>query len=175
MRAVAKVGLVTVGYLLALVVAWGTVVAHVAHVNMTSGPAAQASSGMVAAGDAILFLAAFAVASIPATGTALFFLRPYPVFWHTLSFVALLLASTALVAAAGFLLGRGAAPGSLLAGVAMAAPARVFLAPPFAALWLVAVPFAPLRRPRLLLGIAGLVEVGLIFIFFLTMLLPTSR
>ena len=172
MHAAAKVGLVVLGYLLALVVAWGTVLAHVA---MTSGPAAQASSGMYAAGDAILFLAAFAVASIPATGAALFFLRPYPAFWHVLSVVAMLIASTALVAAAGFLLGRSVDRGTLLGEVAMAAPVRVFLAPPFAVLWLVAVPFAPLRRPRLLLGIAGLAEVGLIFIFFLTMLMLTPR
>lgn len=172
MHAAAKVGLVVLGYLLALVVAWGTVVAHVA---MTSGPAAQASSGMYAAADAILFLAAFAVASIPATGAALFFLRPYPVFWHILSLVALIISSTALIAAAAFLLGRTADRGTLLGEVAMAAPVRVFLAPPFAALWLVAVPFAPLHRPRLLLGIAGLAELGLIFIFFVTMLLLAPR
>jgi hypothetical protein len=166
MRAAAKVGIVGVGYLLALVVAWGTVAAHVA---MTSGQVAQASAGMYAAGDAILFLAVFAVASLPATGTAFFFLRPYPAFWRTLSFVAVVVASTAVVAAAGFLLGSRAAPGGVLAAVAMAAPLRVFLVPPFAALWLVAVPFAPDRRARYLLGISGLVEIGLVFVFFFTL------
>ena len=159
MHAGAKVGLVAVGYLLALVVAWGTVVAHVA---ATSGPVAQASSGMYAAGDAILFLAVFAVASIPASGTALFFLRPYPAFWRTLSLAAILVASTAVVASAGLHLGRGG----------MAAPVRVVLALPLAALWLVAVPFAPVPRARFLLGIAGLVELGLAFIFFLSIFIP---
>jgi hypothetical protein len=48
----------------------------------TIGPDRQTSSGMVAFGDSILFLSVFAVTAIPATGAALFFLRPYPLFWR---------------------------------------------------------------------------------------------
>jgi hypothetical protein len=85
MRASAKVGLIAIGYVAAVLVAFGLVAIHVA---FTSGPDRQ-SSGMYAFGDSLLLLAVFGVASVPASSAALFLLRPYRAFWLVLSVVAL--------------------------------------------------------------------------------------
>ena len=69
--------LVITGYGGALIVASVVVSIYVA---ATNGPDRQDSAGMYAFGDAILFLAIFGVAAIPATGAALFFLRRNPAF-----------------------------------------------------------------------------------------------
>ena len=63
----------------------------------TSGPGRDTHGGMAAFGDCILFLAIFAVASLPVTGAALFFLRPYPAFWRALAALAVVVALTGLV------------------------------------------------------------------------------
>jgi hypothetical protein len=77
MRPVAKAGLVTLGFIAAFAIAWLVVGIYVA---ATSGPDRQSSSGMYAFGDSLLFLGAFGLAAVPATGAALFFLRPRPAF-----------------------------------------------------------------------------------------------
>ena len=66
-----KVGLVLGGYILACLAAGGAV-----YVNQLFTPddVAQASAGMSAFGDLILFVAAFFVLSLMPTGLALFFL-----------------------------------------------------------------------------------------------------
>jgi hypothetical protein len=81
-----KVGWVTLGYVIALVVATAGVACHVI---ATTGFGMRGYSGMNAFGDALLFLVVFAVAAIPPTGAALFFLRPNPRFWRAYSVVAL--------------------------------------------------------------------------------------
>jgi hypothetical protein len=50
---------------------------------------------MYAFGDVLLYLGTFAVAAVPATAGALFFLRPYPRFWKALSATARVIAATA--------------------------------------------------------------------------------
>jgi hypothetical protein len=65
----------------------------------TSGPDPMASSGMYAFGDLLLFLAVFAIAAIPPTGAALFFLRANRLFWRGLLAATLVIALTGLVAA----------------------------------------------------------------------------
>jgi hypothetical protein len=64
---------VTAGYVAAFLMASAAVAIRVAS---TSGPDAQASSGMYAFGDALLFVAVCGVAALVPTGVALFFLRP---------------------------------------------------------------------------------------------------
>ena len=98
-----KIGVVTAGYVAAFLLASGVVAIRVAS---TSGPAAQAESGMYAAGDAMLFVAVFGVAALVPTGAALFFLRSYRRFWTVLSAVGLGIGITGLAAVVLFALGR---------------------------------------------------------------------
>ena len=64
---------------------------------LTSGPAAQAASGMYAGGDFMLFVASFTILALVPTALALYFLRPYEKIWLALSVVALAIATTALL------------------------------------------------------------------------------
>ncbi len=107
MNASFKVGAVVGGYVAAFLVASAAVGIRLAN---TSGPDTQASSGMYAAGDALLFAAVFGVAALVPTGAALFFLRPYRRFWTVLSTFSLGVAVTGLAAVALFAIGRYAAP-----------------------------------------------------------------
>jgi hypothetical protein len=107
MKPFLKVGVVAGGYMAALIVASAAVGIRLAS---TSGPDAQASSGMYAFGDALLFVAVFGVAALVPTGAALFFLRPYRHFWTVLSAFGLGIAVTGLAAAILFAIGRHAAP-----------------------------------------------------------------
>lgn len=66
-----KMALVACGYVAAFLFAFAILAVYTAS---TSTPDRSASSGMSAFGDSLLFLAVFAVAAIPATGAALFFL-----------------------------------------------------------------------------------------------------
>jgi hypothetical protein len=89
MKAFVKFGAVLAGYVAAVLAASTAVVVRMAN---TSGPDAQASSGMHAFGDGLLFVAVFsAVATFP-TGLGLWFLRPYRWFWVLLSITALAIA-----------------------------------------------------------------------------------
>jgi hypothetical protein len=98
-----KIILVITGYLLALVIAWVVVTIYVA---ATSGPDRQTYGAMYDFGDSILFLGVFALASLPATGAALFFLRPYQVFWRVLAAGAVGIAVTGIVVLADVLVSR---------------------------------------------------------------------
>ena len=83
------------GYVLALLVAWAIVTTYIA---LTDGPDRQASGGMYAFGDSLLFLALFGVAAVPATGAALYFVRPFHAFWRALSVAALAITATGVAA-----------------------------------------------------------------------------
>src|SRR5438093_7304313 len=107
MNASLKVGAVAGGYIAAFLVASAAVGIRLAN---TSGPDAQASSGMYAAGDALLFVAVFGVSALVPTGAALFFLRPYRHLWTGLSALGLAVAVTGVTAAILFAVGRHAAP-----------------------------------------------------------------
>ena len=133
----AKAGVVIAGYAAAVAIAF--LVAHL-YVALTPGVDRQLYSGMSAFGDSLLFLGAFALAAIPATVAALYFLRPYRRAWIALSIAALVIASSALIACFLQLAARDAASGSRLAAWAMVAPLRILVAPVFALL-------VPPRRP----------------------------
>src|SRR5882762_1425840 len=102
--------MVAVGYIAAFLVASAAVAIRLAN---TSGPDAQASSGMYAFGDAVLFVAVFGVAALVPTGAALFFLRPYRSFWTVISALGLGIAVTGFAAVAACAIGRHAAPSPL--------------------------------------------------------------
>ena len=150
----AKVLLVVVGYAIAFLVALA--VTH-AHQVATSGPAWQGYSGMLAFGDSILFLGVFGVTAVPATGAALYFLRPVRLFWQVAATIALLIAATALAAFFGYLLFRGT-PASDINMLVALSPIRVLLAPLFGTAFLLGLVFAPTRPVRLAFLTATLIE-----------------
>ena len=71
MNALAKIGWVTGGYLLACLAAYAVTYAYQA---LTQNAAAQASAGMYAFGDLFLFLGVFGILALFPTGLALYFL-----------------------------------------------------------------------------------------------------
>ena len=145
-----------VGYLAALLVAV-TVVAI--YIKLTSGPEREASGGMFAFGDTLAFLAVFAVASVPATAAALYFLRSRAGVWMPLAMIALMFVAITLVALVVHL-------GSVHTDPQSPAPAWT----PLATLWVLGAPlfglgfvlaglFAPIRRARTLLLVAAAAEI----------------
>ena len=70
MKARTKIAAVLGGYLLAIAAAWASVAAYNA---LTNRPDPQASAGMSAFGDAVLFLLVFGLAAMPATAAAVYF------------------------------------------------------------------------------------------------------
>ena len=75
MRTRGKIALVVTGYVVAVLVAAGVVPVYIA---LTDSPDRQASSGMYASRDSLLFLAVFGVVGSIPTGAALFYLRSWP-------------------------------------------------------------------------------------------------
>jgi hypothetical protein len=146
MKPILKVAVVAVGYIAAFLVASAAVGIRLAN---TSGPDAQASSGMYAAGDSLLFVAVFGVVALVPTGAALFFLRPYRHFWQVLSAFSLAVAVTGLTAAALFAIGRHAAAPSPIAIWAALSVLRILVAPLLALTFLVCTVLSPYRIPRL--------------------------
>jgi hypothetical protein len=160
-----KVIFVAAGYLVALVIA-GVVVGIYA--AATNGPDRQASSGMAAFGDSILFLSVFTVTAIPATGAALFFLRPYPWFWRIFVAGALAITTTGVAVFVDFLASENAAMGAFLGAWSMLSPLRILLAPLFAIVFFLCVLFAPTRSIRIaFFGAAAIETVVFITVAFI--------
>ena len=97
MNGFSKFGLVLAGYVAAALAAGAALEIRLLN---TQGPDADASAGMYAFGDAMLFLAVFGFAALFPTGLALCFLRTCRWFWTALSIVALAIAITGGLAAA---------------------------------------------------------------------------
>src|SRR5262245_36523672 len=153
-RAVRKVGVVLAGYIVAALIACAAVAIRIA---TTTDPEAQASGGMYAFGDVLLFILVFGVTALVPTGMALFFLRPYRPFWLALSVLALGVAATGVAAAAVFAAGRHAGP-SALATWDILSVLRILVAPFLTLAFLVSAVLAPFRPPRLALLAAMLME-----------------
>lgn len=158
-----KIALVLAGYVAAIVVAFAVVYIYIL---ATDNPDRQASSGMYAFGDSLLFLAVLGVASLPATAAALVFLRGCRVFWGVLSVLGLALAATGGFALFA-LLAPPAAPGSWLQILADLSPLRALVAPLFAMVFLLAGILAPVRWSRIALLLVAAMEAG---VFGLTVL-----
>jgi hypothetical protein len=140
-KASSKVLMVLGGYLAALGIA--AVVLRL-YVGATEGPDRQTYGGMFAFGDDLLFVGVAALAAIPASGAALFFLRPYPRFWRLSASAALAVAATGVAALVSVLAPQSLATSSW----AMAAPLRVLLAPVLAMAFFLGALFAPIRFAR---------------------------
>jgi len=156
MRPIAKLSIVLLAYLAALLAAGLTVTIYAA---ATAGPDRQQAAGMYGFGDLLLFLAVFAVAAIPATIAALYFLRPYPRVWTVLSVAAVVAASTAVAASIEYLAKR---PGAGLAVL------RILAAPGFALLYLLSGVIAPRRSARIVFFATTAAEVIAFASVFLT-------
>lgn len=156
MKPFVKVSVVATGYIAAVLIASAAVAIRVEY---TSGPDAQASSGMYAFGDALLFVAVFGVLALVPTGAALVFLRPYRRFWTLLSAVGLAVAVTGVIAAILFAVGRHA-EASPLATWAEVSVLRILVAPLLALAFLVCAVVAPRRSPRLALLSATALEAA---------------
>jgi len=154
-----RIALVAVGYVGAFLIASVVVAIRVA---TTSGPDAQASSGMYAFGDAYLFIAVFGVLALVPTGAALYFLRPYRPVWIALSSVGVCVAFTGVAAVVLFALGRDTAAPSALAAWASFSVLRILLAPILAPAFLVVALFTPYRFPRLALLTATAMELAVV-------------
>ena len=169
MKTLVKIGVVLAGYVVAVLAAGAAVDVRIAN---TSGPDAQASAGMYAFGDGLLFVAVFGVAALVPTGLALYFLRPFRWFWTVLSASALAVAVTAIPAAALCVLERLLAihDDSLLSVLAALAVLRTIVSPPLAGAFLVAGVLAPNRASRWALlaaaAIEGAVAVYAVFQWF---------
>jgi len=169
MKIFVELGTVLGGYAAAVLAASTAVAVRVAN---TSGPDAQASAGMYAFGDGLLFIAVFSVVAIFPTGLALYFLRPYRWFWVMLSIAALAIAGTAIVATsvcvvtASLDLSRES-PLMIWAALAVL---RMLLSPPLAAGFVVAGVIAPSRASRWSLvaaaGIEGVVAAYAVLHWF---------
>src|SRR5436305_15127236 len=107
-------------------------------------------------GDSLLFLAVFGLAA----AAALFFLRPRPAFWLTLSVAALVVATTSVAA---FLVQIGPRVFSspyLLQSWSGFVPLRIFVAPLFAIFFLLSGLIAPNRSARISLILATTIETA---------------
>lgn len=157
MKPAAKVTLILVGYVLAILVAFAVVSIYVA---ATSGPERPASSGMYAFGDSLLFLAVFGFAAIPATSVMLFFLRGVQRFWPVLSVTALAIAASGVAAVCIYFAQTAISAHSMFQAWATFSPIRVLMAPLFALAFLLSGVFAPTRSSRIALLLATTVEIA---------------
>jgi hypothetical protein len=151
-----KVTLVAGGYILAVLVAIAAVALHTAMSNVAGG---QASGGMSAFGDTVLFMGVFGVVALIPTGAALFFLRPYLLFWKLLSALGLVVAAMGVTAAILHAVGRNAtvSPLATLAGLSVL---RILVSPILALAFFVCAALSPHRVPRLAFFTAAAMEAA---------------
>ena len=166
-----KVGVVAGGYVVDSLVASAAVAIRLAS---TSGPDAQAASGMYAFGDLILVVAVFGVVALVPTAAALFFLRPYRPFWTVLAVSGFGVAVTGLTAVAVFAVGRHETSSPIATWAALSV-LRILVAPLLALTSLVCAVFSPYRFPRMAFLVAtaaeGAVSAYAGFVRFLPLLL----
>ncbi len=146
MKGLVKCSVVLAGYAAAVLVASAAV--YVRLLN-TQGPAAQASAGMYAFGDLLLFVAAFGGVALFPTGLAFYFLRPYRWFWTLLSLAALAIAVSGAFAASFYVLAAAQPhPGRVLMDVAALSVLRMLGSPLVAGTFLIAAFLAPTQTSR---------------------------
>ena len=132
------------GFAAAWIAASATVAFRVARMDAS---AAQASSGMYAFGDSLLFLAVFGVVALVPSGLALSLLRDHGRVWAVISALGLAIAVTGVAAATLFAVSRHAPP-STLATLAGFSVLRMLVAPLLALAFLVCTLFSPRGTSR---------------------------
>jgi hypothetical protein len=150
------IAVVAAGYAAAMLVAAAAVSIRIAN---TSVPDAEASGGMHAFGDALLFVWVFGVVSLLPTGAALLFLRTCRSFWRALSALGVAVALTGVAAGVLFLAGRHAPP-SPLATWAGLSVLRILVAPIAALAFLECAVLSPSRPVRVAFLVATAMEAA---------------
>ncbi len=148
-----KIALVCACYVLATLLATAVVAIHVAATDHVQG-----EDGMRAFGEGFLFLAVLALASVPATGAGLYFLRGVPRFWLVFGALALAIAATGIAAALTYLTSFAVHSSPAPSIWVSLSPLRILVAPLFALVFLLAGLFAPGRPARITLLTACAVE-----------------
>ncbi len=157
MKTFAKLSIVLAAYVVAFVVA--AEVVHLRELRPQWQATAQASPGMAAFADFILFVEVFGVAAAVPTALADCFLRPFRRICTVFATGCLALAATGLIAAVVTVWTRSLhAEIGLLRTVAIAGELRTFLSPILAPSFLVSVPLAPTWRCRWILLAAAAME-----------------
>lgn len=156
MKPIAKAGIVAAGYVAAFVVAGLVLKLYIA---ATDTPDRVSSGGMYAFGDGMLFLAVLAVAAVPATGAAFYWLRSNLTFWGWISVGALVIAATSVAALLVYVTQAAFAPPSPMQPLAAFAVLRILFTPMCAGLFLLAGLFAPNRTTRFRLLAATSIEL----------------
>lgn len=117
----------------------------------------QASSGMSAFGDLLLFVGLFGFLALIPTGLALYFLRPFAPFWTVAGYVSVVLAATAIWAELTVAWVSDPPSPSWSIGVLIGI-LRLLVAPGLALVFAMAALLAPTHRPRWLLFGAAVTE-----------------
>ena len=151
-KVIVKTGVVLAGYAAVFAVASAVIYVRQLH---TQGLDAQASNGMYAIGQDILFVQAFGGLALFPTGLALYFLRRIRVLWTILVTAALALAATGPVTAAVIALSSSLPnPPSFLTTWAIFGVLRMLAAPVIAPAFLLCACLVPTRFLRwALLGV----------------------
>ncbi|HQA26862.1 MAG TPA: hypothetical protein PK893_11990 [Candidatus Competibacteraceae bacterium] len=153
MNKLTQVGVVGGGYAAALLFAGAAFYLRQLSLDATD----QASSGMSAFGDLLLFIGLFGFLALIPTGLALYFLRPFEPFWTVASLVAVVLATTAIWAGLTVVWASNL-PNPLWGVGELIGILRLLVAPGLALVFAMAALFAPIRRPRWLLFGAAVTE-----------------
>jgi hypothetical protein len=152
-----KLGVVLGGYAAALLVACAATYVRAA-IEARIDPV-QASGGMQAFGDSLLFVGLFGFLALIPTALALYFLRPFEKFWTVFSVASLAIAATGPVAV--LMIGMSQrSPGAPGAGMAVGGLGllKVLGASLFGIGFLICAGIAPMRRSRRVLLAAAAIE-----------------
>jgi hypothetical protein len=148
-------GVVIGGYAASWFVASAAVYVRLLH---TQDAEAQASAGMHAFGDLLLFVFVFGVVALFPTGLALYYLRPHAKFWTVFSVGSLAFSLTGLCAALVIALASTQPSQSLWGVLASVGVLRMSPAPLLAIGFALSTFIAPNRRSRRTLLAATLIE-----------------
>jgi hypothetical protein len=156
----AKVAVVLIGYVLAVVAAVFAGYAYEAAVNK---PGVDTSGGMYAWGSALQIFTAFGVAALVPTGLALWFIRKSEPAWRVLSRLGLAFAITGPMCGACFIaLGNLKGPHPELGLFALIAVFRLIGSPFLAIVFAIAALLAADKTSRWLLWIAAGIEAAVV-------------
>jgi hypothetical protein len=152
-----KPGVVLAGYVVAYLVADEAL--YLRQLQTQGDPAVQASAGMYAFGDFLLFIEVFGVLAIIPTVLTLYFLRPFHTFWLVFSIGCLALAATGLAATVVVVLAHNlSANRSVWGTLACFGVLRTLIAPVLAPGFMVSALAAPTWPCRWTLFAAAVIE-----------------
>lgn len=154
MDRLSKPGVVLIGYAAALLVSCVVFYVYVYILNLNS--AAQASGGMQAFGDFLLFVGLFGFLALFPTALALYYLRPFEMFWKVFSVASLVLAISGLLAAV--MIGRPQQSPWAVLVVGFFGLVKILGAPLLGFGFLMCAVIAPTRRSRRFLIAAAAIE-----------------